>query len=132
MALLIDTDHLIDLQEGSARARELQALVVDEPVAVSAITVSELLHGAYRSSPDRFTGRLAFVERILAELDVVVVDEKVARAHAALGADMAAGGMKIGLHDLWIGASALANGMGVATHNARDFRRIPGLRVVSP
>ena len=37
----------------------------------------------------------------------------------------------IGAHDLWIAATALAHGMGVATANPRDFRRVPGLRVLA-
>ena len=98
---------------------------------VSVITVSELLHGAHRASSERYGRRLAFVERILAGLDVLPIDEPIARAHAAIGADMAAVGLTIGTHDLWIGASAIANDLGVATHNPRDFRRIPGLRVLS-
>ena len=59
------------------------------------------------------------------------MDEAAARIHAAIGAGLAADGTSIGTHDLWIGATALANGLGVATHNAADLRRIPGLRVVS-
>jgi predicted nucleic acid-binding protein len=132
MGVLVDTDHLIDLQKGTDRAELLQVLIADEPAMVSVITVSELLHGAHRAAPGRYGVRLAFVDRILAALDVLPIDESVARAHAAVGAEMAAAGVTIGTHDLWIGASALANGLGIATHNSRDFGRIPGLRVVSP
>lgn len=107
-------------------------MIADEPVMVSVITVSELLHGAHRASSERYGRRLAFVERILAAMEILPIDEPIARAHAAIGAELAAAGTTIGTHDLWIGASALANGLGVATHNARDFRRIPGLRVLSP
>lgn len=60
------------------------------------------------------------------------MDEASARIHAAIGAELAENGSPIGTHDLWIGATALANGLGVATHNPGHFRRIPGLRVVSP
>lgn len=67
----------------------------------------------------------------------MIADEQVmagviARAHAAIGAEMVSAGAAIGTHDLWVGASALVNGLGVATQNARDFRRRPGLRVLSP
>lgn len=39
-------------------------------------------------------------------------------------------GEMIGLHDLLIAATALANGHAVATLNRKDFERIPGLRLV--
>jgi predicted nucleic acid-binding protein len=36
----------------------------------------------------------------------------------------------VGAHDLWIAATALSHGMGLATGNAADFERIPGLTVI--
>ena len=56
--------------------------------------------------------------------------EPVARVHADVWAQLAQAGRIICAHDLWIGATALAHGLGVATRNAEDFERIPGLRVV--
>ena len=49
-----------------------------------------------------------------------------------LGAHLADSGDLISLHDLWIAATALFYGFGVATLNTRDFSRVPGLRVLSP
>jgi predicted nucleic acid-binding protein len=37
----------------------------------------------------------------------------------------------IGAHDLWIAATALAYGLGLATDNGTEFKRVPGLRVLS-
>lgn len=46
-------------------------------------------------------------------------------------AGLAAEGRRIGAHDLWIAATAVAHGMGLATGNAAEFERIPGLRVIA-
>jgi predicted nucleic acid-binding protein len=132
VAVLVDTDQLIELERGTARAVALDRMIGAEERAISAISVSELLHGALRSIGEHRMQRLGFVERFLAATECVPVDETVARIHAAVGAELAAQGRSIGTHDLWIGATALANGLGVATHNAHDFGRIPGLRVLSP
>ncbi|HOT28929.1 MAG TPA: hypothetical protein PLU72_12120 [Candidatus Ozemobacteraceae bacterium] len=35
----------------------------------------------------------------------------------------------IGSQDLWIGSAAIAHGFTLVTHNLRDFRRIPGLKL---
>ena len=40
-------------------------------------------------------------------------------------------GRLIGANDLWIGATGLAHDLPVVTRNARDFARIPGLKVLS-
>jgi len=44
---------------------------------------------------------------------------------------MERGGEVIGAHDMWIAATALSHGMAVATANAAEFERVPGLAVVT-
>lgn len=56
-------------------------------------------------------------------------DLGVARAHAALWADLARAGAQIGAHDLLIAATALTHRLAVATRNVREFERIEGLQV---
>jgi predicted nucleic acid-binding protein len=69
------------------------------------------------------------VEAILARFPVVEFGLEIARVHARLWAELAERGQTAGAHDLIIGATAIASGFQVATANARDFHRIPGLRV---
>ena len=129
MALLIDTDLLIDAERGVGTAA-VETVLGDEERAISVITVSELLHGVHRAQGAIRARRRAFVEHILAGLEAIPITEPVARVHAEVWAQQAARGQVIGAHDLWIAATALAHGLGVATGNAADFERVPGLRVV--
>jgi tRNA(fMet)-specific endonuclease VapC len=93
--------------------------------------VSELLHGVHRARGARRTRRRAYVEHLLAQLEPVPITEPVARVHAEIWASLAARGEVIRSHDLWIAATALAHGFGVATGNTRDFERVAGLRVLA-
>ncbi|MBB4664585.1 PIN domain-containing protein [Conexibacter arvalis] len=128
MAVLIDTSALIDIERGRS---DLDAAAGDEDRAISAITASELLHGVHRATDERVRARRqAFVEHILAALDPIPIDGRVARAHAAAWAQLDAAGARIGAHDLWIAATAIAHGHALATANVRDFARVPGLAVV--
>ena len=129
MAVLIDTSILIDLERGIANP-EVEAAIGDEDRAISVISVSELLHGVHRADEEHRTRRQAFVEHLLAGLTAIEITEPVARVHAQIWAQLSDKGELIGAHDLWIAATALAHGMGVATGNASDFGRIPGLRVL--
>jgi tRNA(fMet)-specific endonuclease VapC len=131
VALLIDTDLLVDLQRGDA-ASQSQLLSGDEDRAISVITVSELLHGVHRAQGAVRVRRRAFVEHILAGMQAIPITEPVARVHADIWSDLADRGQPIGAHDLWIAATALAHGLGVATRNTEHFDRVPGLRVVAP
>jgi predicted nucleic acid-binding protein len=58
------------------------------------------------------------------------ITDATAELIAKIGGEQAARGINLPLGDLIIGASAIELGYGVATSNLRDFRRIPGPRVV--
>jgi tRNA(fMet)-specific endonuclease VapC len=129
VALLIDTDVLIEL-ERSGGSGVIEKRLGDEARAISAITVSELLHGVHRAQGPTRIARRAFVEHLLAGLQAIPITDAVARIHAEIWADLAARGEPIGAHELWIAATAIAHGLGVATRNAAHFQRVDGLRVV--
>jgi tRNA(fMet)-specific endonuclease VapC len=131
VALLIDTDLLVDLERGDTTA-DVERMLGDEDRAISVITVSELLHGVHRAQGAIRARRRAFVEHVLAGIQAIPITESVARVHADIWADLSSRGQPIGAHDLWIAATALAHDLGVATRNAAHFTRVQGLRVVAP
>ena len=131
MGVLIDTDLLVDFERGVGSA-EVQRLLGEEEVAISVITVSELLHGVHRATGSRRARRSAFVEHLLAGLPTIPITDQVARVHAGVWAEVAERGQVIGAHDLWIAATAIAHGLAVATGNPAEFSRVPGVRVVGP
>lgn len=126
MALLIDTSVLIEAERSGAAPP-----IGDEDVAMSVVTVSELLHGAERGADAAQFLRRAFVEQIIGAWEAIPITLPVARVHARLWAELETRGAMIDAHDLWIAATALAHGFGVVTLD-RSFARVPGLRVVTP
>jgi tRNA(fMet)-specific endonuclease VapC len=74
---------------------------------------------------------LSAIERLLEPFEPIPINDAVARVHALVWSELEQSGSVIGGHDLWIGATALTHGLGVATRNPRDFERIPGLRVLA-
>jgi tRNA(fMet)-specific endonuclease VapC len=129
--MLIDTSVFIAAECGQLDLDTIITAHQGEPVALAAITASELLHGVHRAqTPEQRTLREAFVEQVLAALPVVLFDLVVARIHARLWAELAAQGITVGAHDLLIAATALSLGVPVATRDVRSFPRIPGLALV--
>lgn len=96
------------------------------------ITVSELLQGVERATGDQRARRQAIVEHLLSAFDPIPITTAVARVHAGIWAYLATRGQMIGAHDMWIAATALAHGFGVATLNRHEFERVPGLRLIEP
>jgi tRNA(fMet)-specific endonuclease VapC len=129
MALLIDTSVLVDAEHGG---RALERVPAEEEHSISVISASELLHGIHRADDGaRRIQRRVFVENVLAALEALPITSEVAQVHAKVWADLEARGEMIGVHDLWIAATALAHGLRLATKNAREFERIPGLSVLA-
>jgi len=96
MATLIDASVLIAAER---KQLDLDALLDKhggEPVMMSAITASELLHGVHRGvKPDQRTRREVLVERLLASLPVLAFDLVAARVHARIWAQLAARGVTV-------------------------------------
>lgn len=133
MGFLIDSAVLIALEREQLSLEALVAELGEQPLAISAITASELLHGVHRAQqPAIRQQRLAFVTYILDLFPILPVDLAVAQIHAEVWAALQAQGQMVGAHDLLIGATALAHGYGVVTLNLKDFQRIPRLTVHAP
>jgi tRNA(fMet)-specific endonuclease VapC len=128
MAVLIDTSVLVHAER---RGNSLDEAIGDQDRAISVITASELLHGVHRARAGAVRARrAAFVEHLLSAIEPLPITTAIARAHAEIWAELESNGNLIGAHDLWIAATALSHGMDVATVNAREFGRVPGLDLV--
>ena len=123
---------IIAIERGRLDPALLRDIDDDEPIAMAAITASELLHGVHR-----LTGAVArtrasrFVEQLLDSIPVIPFDLDVARVHARLDAEFSAKGTPVGDADLMIAATAVWLDYRVATRDLRSFSRIEGLDVVT-
>ena len=130
MGVVLDTSIIVAAERSAGDfARFLESLG-DEPVAIAAITASELLHGCLRARDAAVRARRgAFVDGLLDTIPVLPFGLPEARRHADVWAELAKRGTMIGPHDLLVGATALAHGHALVTLNRRGFRRVPGLVV---
>ncbi|MDR7421518.1 MAG: type II toxin-antitoxin system VapC family toxin [Armatimonadota bacterium] len=130
MGVLIDSSVFIAAERGRLVLAERIRGQEQEPLALSALTASELLHGVHwATDPEQRSRRHRFVEAILTRFPIAEFGLDAARVHARLWVELAERGAAVGAHDLIIGATAIAMDFQVATANVRDFERIPGLRV---
>jgi len=131
VGVLIDSSILVRHERlGSSVFEEQIVDRQEEPFYLSVITVSELLHGVHRAdTAARRAHRTAFVEGVIDRFPILPLDLPTARVHAEIGANLAAVGERIGAHDLWLAAAALAHGLSFVTINAREFERVPGLEL---
>ena len=129
--MILDTSLLVAAERRTLRLEALLSTLGADPVAIAAISASELLHGCHRAEDAGVRARrAAFVEALLDLVPVLPFGLPEARRHAELWAHLMREGGMIGPHDLLIGATALAQGHAVATLNAGEFGRIRGLRLI--
>lgn len=124
---LLDTNIVIFVM----KRRPLALLDVferhDGRMAISAITLAELVHGAEKSSdPAR---NLRTVEDFQSRLTVLPYDVQAAAHYGRIRAALERQGQLIGVNDLHIAAQARSAGLTLVTNNVREFDRVPGLVV---
>ena len=96
-------------------------------MAISSITLAELLHGAEKSS--RVSENLAVVEDFCSRLDVLPYGPKAAQHYGAIRAALEKRGQPIGVNDIHVAAHARSEGLVLVTNNVAEFVRVPGLEV---
>ena len=126
MKLLLDTNVCIAILNRDERVRPHLEQQPPSKLRMSAITLAELRFGIAKSAqPKRATANL---RKLRSKVSVVPFDEDATLRYGALRALLEKRGEPIGPLDTLIAAHALALGWSLATHNIREFRRIPGLR----
>lgn len=125
MRWILDTDVVVAAirRNPLALREQLQATSPDD-LAISTITVAELVYGAAKS---RTPGRTrAVFEHFLSPYEILSFDRVAAEHHGRIRYDLRH--QPIGERDLMIAAIALGAGATVATGNVREFGRVAGLR----
>jgi tRNA(fMet)-specific endonuclease VapC len=98
-------------------------------IAISAITLAELLHGAEKSNaPERSLG---VVEDFCARLEVLPYGSKAAQHYGSIRSALEKRCETIGVNDLHIAAHARSEGLTLVSNNARVFERVGALQLVN-
>jgi tRNA(fMet)-specific endonuclease VapC len=94
-------------------------------MAISSVTLAELLHGAEKSS--RVSENLAAIEDFCSRLEVLPYGPKAAQHDGAIRAALEKLGQPIGVNDMHIAAHARSEGLVLVTNNMGEFARVPAL-----
>jgi tRNA(fMet)-specific endonuclease VapC len=96
-------------------------------MAISAITLSELYHGAEKSA--KVSQNLEVIEEFSSLLEVLPYTAKASAHYGSIRSALEKAGQPIGVNDLHIAAHARSEGLVVVTNNVSEFARVPGLMV---
>lgn len=129
MAVILDTNFLVNLEREKARSRvgDAHAFLQANPNEVLLITftiAAEIACGA------TLARRLDW-ERFCEPFIILNYSKDVGWQYGELYRMLSQQGKLIGTNDLWIAAAALVHTLPIVTRNASEFTRIPNLQVLT-
>lgn len=123
---LLDTSVFIASESG----RGLDEARIPDEVATTVVTLAELQVGVLAANDtDVRAQRLATLDT-LADMEVIPIDEGVARIWARLRMHLAESGRRVRINDLWIAAIAAQHELPVVTQDD-DFDPVDGVAGLS-
>jgi tRNA(fMet)-specific endonuclease VapC len=128
--VILDSTFLVDFERESARRQAGPATGFlegrpDEELCITFTIAGELAAGESMGR-DR-----AKWESFIRPFRFFGYNDEVAWHFGEIFRELRRKGSLIGANDMWIAATALANNHPIATRNADEFRRVPGLEVLS-
>lgn len=130
MGFLIDTSIWVDVERGRVRPVDVAAVTEDEDVFLSPVSIAELAYGAERASTESLRQqRLAALDK-LKQSPLLRIDGATGEIFGRIAAATHKRAPGHRMQDLWLASQAIQHGLKLLTGNIKDFKDIPGLRVV--
>ena len=129
MKLLLDTNiciYIIKQQPAAVLKHFLEYQIGD--IGISSITLSELRFGVAKSTHREKNAKA--LDEFIIPLELVSYDETAAHVYGDIRAALEKAGTPIGSMDMLIAAHAVSLGVPLVTKNAREFLRVPSLKII--
>jgi len=128
--VLLDTNVISFIFKQDSRAWPYERLLQSRQLAVSMMTVAELLQ--WTAVQQWGTRRISQLETLLVEnYTILPIDMETCRWWGKIRAEGRKLGRPISPQDAWIAASALQYQLSLVTHNPSDFEVIDGLQIIT-
>ncbi len=119
--IILDTSVVIELVKGTGKGKEIQQRLWQETVAITTITIHEILLGARKKEKE-------IIEKLFAAVYILSYDQQAAHYSAGIEQLLYEHGKPIGRMDIFIAAICLANDVSLLTLD-KGFTKVDHLRV---
>jgi tRNA(fMet)-specific endonuclease VapC len=127
ISALLDTDTVVSMLRGDTRIAGKVRAQQPKSLAVSSVTLYELLVGVEKSADPAKNRRL--LSDALAPFSIENFDESAGHEAAKVRAVLEKKGTGIGPYDTLIAGHALSLNVKLITSNTREFQRVAGLKI---
>jgi tRNA(fMet)-specific endonuclease VapC len=123
---MLDTNVCIEVMRRPTEKVAAKFAANAHSIAISTITLHELVHGADRSRRPEYQHEL--ISDLTARLQILAFDAAASHQSGNIHATLASTGRIIGAYDMLIAGHARSLALIVITNNLREFTRVEGLR----
>lgn len=127
--VVVDTDVVSFLFKNHTLAPAYQTILAGRPLAVSLITLAEIEYGM--EAKNWGSARRDAMRRFLEPFTPLLPEADTARIWARVKSACERKGRPITFADAWIAAAVLQWNMPLVTHNAKDYRAVEKLTVLT-
>jgi predicted nucleic acid-binding protein len=130
---LIDTSLWIAVERGQLGAADIAAITRQEPVYLSPVNVAEIQFGVELLPAGAKKQKATAALRRLRRKPQLRITVETAEVFGALAAKLkkARRDPNVRINDLWLAAQAIQRNLKLLTLNPRDFKDIPGLKMIA-
>jgi len=128
--VILDSTFLTDFERESVRRTAGRATQFLEAHSEEELCITFTIAGELAAGESLGRDRAKW-EFFIQPFRFIGYSNEVAWRFGAIFRELRRQGTLIGANDLWIAATALANNLPVVTRNSDEFRRVPGLEVLS-
>ncbi len=132
MGFLIDTTLWVGIERGRVSAADIHAITQQLPIYLSPINLAEIRFGIELMTDPKQKQRATASLRRMRRKPLLRITGETAEVFGILAAKLLRKGRGVNfrIQDLWLAAQAVQRDFTVLTTNAKDFRDIPGLKLV--
>jgi tRNA(fMet)-specific endonuclease VapC len=127
--IVVDTDIISYVLKGHSRADAYASDLRNKQIVISFMTVAELKRWAIKKGWG--PNRVAKLNHQLRQVIIYPVDMELCQTWAEVIVAAENQGRPISPQDAWIAATALKEHLPLVTNNAKDYRSVPGLTIIT-
>ena len=133
MGFLIDTSLWIAIERGRLSAADIHAITRQEPVYLSPVNLAEVRFGIELMKDAKQKQRAMTALRRMRRKPLLRITGETAEVFGMIAAKLtqAGRGADFRIQDLWLAAQAIQRDFMVLTSNTKDFKDVPGLKMVT-
>ena len=128
--MILDSTFLVDFERESARRKAGPAMGFLETRTDEELCITFTIAGEMAAGESMGRDRAKW-EAFIRPFRFLGYNDEVAWRFGEIFRELRRKGSLIGANDMWIAATALANGQPLVTRNADEFRRVADLEVLS-